>query len=60
MVECPYLLCSLMLLLVGTSGQMLPRTNPLMDIAEKTTSLKKLDECFCEVDLRETECMWRK
>ena len=36
-------------LLGGASGQMLSVTNPLKDIAERGNSLKKLDDCFCEV-----------
>ena len=33
----------------GATGQMLAVNNPLKDIAERGSSLKKLDDCFCEV-----------
>ena len=37
------------LLLVGPTRSLLP--NPLIDAAEKANSLKKLDECFCQVSI---------
>lgn len=51
MIKMLCLVCVLYVVLCGgASGQMLTgSSNPLRDIAEKGTSLRKLDDCFCEV-----------